>query len=84
MYRKLFVVLTAIAALALPGLAQDSKLNGTWKLKRQEQLRPVPAPDQRNRHAHRQGQRLQAGEHQRYLPRRAEGHALVHDSMARK
>jgi len=32
MYRKLLVVLTAIAALALPGLAQDSKLNGTWKL----------------------------------------------------
>ena len=32
MHGKLLVVLTAIAALALPGLAQDSKLNGTWTL----------------------------------------------------
>ena len=32
MHRKLIVVLTAVAALALPSLAQDSKLNGTWKL----------------------------------------------------
>jgi hypothetical protein len=32
MNRKIFVVAAAVAAFALPGLAQDSKLNGTWKL----------------------------------------------------
>lgn len=32
MYRKFLVMSLAVAAFALPGLAQDSKLNGTWKL----------------------------------------------------
>jgi hypothetical protein len=32
MYRKLCVISLAVCALALPSLAQDSKLNGTWKL----------------------------------------------------
>lgn len=32
MHRKFLVMSLAVAALALPGLAQDSKLNGTWKL----------------------------------------------------
>ena len=32
MDRKIFVLLAAVAAFALPGLAQNSKLNGTWKL----------------------------------------------------
>jgi hypothetical protein len=32
MYRKFLVTTLAVAALALPSLAQDSKLNGSWKL----------------------------------------------------
>jgi hypothetical protein len=32
MIRKLSVIAVALAAFALPSLAQDSKLNGTWKL----------------------------------------------------
>ncbi len=32
MYRKFLAMSFAVAALALPSLAQDSKLNGTWKL----------------------------------------------------
>jgi hypothetical protein len=32
MNRKIFVVLFAAAVSALPGMAQSSKLNGTWKL----------------------------------------------------
>jgi hypothetical protein len=32
MHRKLIAMTIAVAALALPGFAQDSKLNGTWKL----------------------------------------------------
>jgi hypothetical protein len=32
MNRKIFLILFAVAAFALPGLAQSSKLNGTWKL----------------------------------------------------
>jgi len=32
MHRKIFAMLFAVAVLALPGRAQDSKLNGTWKL----------------------------------------------------
>ena len=32
MHRKLFAMLFGIALLALPGRAQNSKLNGTWKL----------------------------------------------------
>lgn len=32
MYRKIFLIGSAVALFALPGLAQSSKLNGTWKL----------------------------------------------------
>jgi hypothetical protein len=32
MHRKLLAMTIAVAAFALPGLAQDSKLNGNWKL----------------------------------------------------
>ena len=32
MHRKFLAMTIAVAAFALPGLAQDSKLNGTWKL----------------------------------------------------
>lgn len=32
MHRKIFLAAIAVAAFALPSLAQDSKLNGTWKL----------------------------------------------------
>jgi hypothetical protein len=32
MYRKIFLIGSAVALLALPGMAQSSKLNGTWKL----------------------------------------------------
>lgn len=32
MYRKILVVLFAAATVALPSLAQNAKLNGTWKL----------------------------------------------------
>jgi hypothetical protein len=32
MYRKFLALMFVVAALALPGLAQDSKLNGSWKL----------------------------------------------------
>jgi len=32
MYRKISVIAVAVAALALPGLAQTNSLNGTWKL----------------------------------------------------
>jgi hypothetical protein len=32
MYRKIVLLAVAIAALALPGLGQTNKLNGTWKL----------------------------------------------------
>lgn len=32
MHRKIFLVAAAVAAFALPSIAQDSKLNGTWKL----------------------------------------------------
>ncbi len=32
MHRKIFLLVAAVAAFALPGLAQNSKLNGTWKL----------------------------------------------------
>ena len=32
MHRKLCLVLFAVVVMALPGLAQTSKLNGTWKL----------------------------------------------------
>ena len=32
MYRTFLVATFAVAALALPGLAQDSRLNGSWKL----------------------------------------------------
>jgi hypothetical protein len=32
MHRKLIAMTIAVAAFALPGFAQDSKLNGTWKL----------------------------------------------------
>lgn len=32
MHRKFLAMLFAVAVLALPSLAQDSKLNGTWKL----------------------------------------------------
>jgi hypothetical protein len=32
MHRKFVAMTIAVAALALPGLAQDSKLNGSWKL----------------------------------------------------
>jgi len=32
MHRKILVAAIAVAAFALPSLAQDSKLNGTWKL----------------------------------------------------
>jgi hypothetical protein len=32
MHRKIFVTAVALAAFALPALAQNSKLNGTWKL----------------------------------------------------
>jgi hypothetical protein len=32
MYRKIFLIGSAVALFALPGLAQNSKLNGTWKL----------------------------------------------------
>ena len=32
MHRRLFVMCFAVAALALPSLAQNSNLNGTWKL----------------------------------------------------
>jgi len=32
MHRTTLVLVAAVAAFALPGLAQDSKLNGTWKL----------------------------------------------------
>ncbi len=32
MYRKILLIGSAVALFALPGLAQSSKLNGTWKL----------------------------------------------------
>ncbi|HTR46535.1 MAG TPA: hypothetical protein VMM16_04010 [Verrucomicrobiae bacterium] len=32
MYRKIFLSAVAVAAFALPGMAQDSKLNGQWTL----------------------------------------------------
>ncbi|MBZ5694766.1 MAG: hypothetical protein LAN36_05340 [Acidobacteriia bacterium] len=32
MHRKIYLVLFAVVVMALPGLAQTSKLNGTWKL----------------------------------------------------
>ncbi len=32
MYRKILLIGSAVALFALPGLAQNSKLNGTWKL----------------------------------------------------
>lgn len=32
MYRKIFLIGSAVALFALPSLAQSSKLNGTWKL----------------------------------------------------
>src|ERR1019366_3480509 len=32
MNRKSFVILFAVGVFALPGIAQNSKLNGTWKL----------------------------------------------------
>lgn len=32
MYRKIFLIGSAVVLFALPGLAQSSKLNGTWKL----------------------------------------------------
>ncbi|MBZ5501711.1 MAG: hypothetical protein LAN59_05620 [Acidobacteriia bacterium] len=32
MHRKIFLLVAAVATFALPGLAQNSKLNGTWKL----------------------------------------------------
>ena len=32
MHRRLFAMLFSVAVLGLPSLAQDSKLNGTWKL----------------------------------------------------
>lgn len=32
MHRKIFLVAVAVAAFALPSVAQNSKLNGTWKL----------------------------------------------------
>lgn len=32
MYRKIFLIGSAVALFALPGLAQSSKLSGTWKL----------------------------------------------------
>src|SRR5450755_831504 len=32
MNRRIFVILFAVAVSALPGIAQSSKLNGTWKL----------------------------------------------------
>jgi len=32
MHRKILVLVAAVAAFALPGVAQNSKLNGTWKL----------------------------------------------------
>jgi hypothetical protein len=32
MHRKIFLVAAAVAAFTLPSVAQDSKLNGTWKL----------------------------------------------------
>jgi hypothetical protein len=32
MYRKVFLICSAVAMFALPGMAQNSNLNGTWKL----------------------------------------------------
>jgi hypothetical protein len=32
MYRKIFLIGSAVALFALPGMAQSSQLNGTWKL----------------------------------------------------